>query len=210
MKNSNNEVALVGLSQLSVNANVGMDEVVSIFISRFEDQQHSDRSFLQKEMAQVNSQIKALGETARTAAITAVTGSLGNTHDVGAFITYAISVDLKNSNLDWDKGQVSVRVSHKMVALVAADTYNKTSEGSVNVVVAIDANIVVEYQNLMARKAELTEQLTAVNNNLRDISRKERTVRAKLATMKLEEAGMSDLLNSPELLALVDGSVIDG
>jgi len=204
MNNSNKDVSIVvgsALDQIQNNINVGMEDVVAVFLSRYETSLHTERATLQKEMGLINGQIKTLHDGFLTLVKEWVEHS--GTVGVNNFGLVEVEVKLeKNLNVDWNKGVVNYVLETSVRSLsVDADTYRSKSSGTVAGVHTID---VTEYNQLMEQKNVLTEKLTIVNNNLRDVSRKERQVRGQLAELKLKNLGMEDLLNEPTLIGLIN------
>lgn len=208
MKNSNIAVLGAGLAGLSLNASVGMDDVISVFITKYEDQQISDRQFLQKEMIELNKVIKGLVDSA-TAVAQAGVARYEVTEDNGMFV---VQVKVRSDNpvsLDWNKGVAQV-ILLSTVTSKSVVGYQSEVSGTMKAEVALNGSDTERYHELMARKTDLTEKLNQVQANLRDVSRKERQVRGKLAELKLGEEGMEALLTNTNLLALVNESVLKG
>lgn len=207
MNNSKN-VAVVGLAGLSVEASVGLDEVISVFISRYEDQQIADRQTIQASMIAINKDIKDVVEDVTEKVRSVVAGYAMNA-DNGIVVTTVELAERDAIQLCWDKGVATISLTSKIKSKTVSG-YSGEVSGTVKIELPIDGADVDRYKQLMADKAKMTDQLNQVQTNLRDVSRKERQVRGKLAQMKLAEAGMSDLLNDAGLLALVDESVLNG
>ncbi len=212
MSNSN-KVAVVGanagLAALTVGASVGMDDVVSVFITRYEDQQISDRQFIQKEMIELNKVIKDLVSAVTAAVRKSVTRYEVN-EDNGQFTVQVRAKTEDNAiNLDWNKGVAQITLLSTVTSKSVVGYQGEVS-GTIKAEIVINGNDTEYYHELMANKTDLTEKLNQVQANLRDVSRKERQVRGKLAQLKLDDAGFGELLNDAALLALVDDSVMKG
>jgi len=111
--------------------------------------------------------------------------------------------------LDWSTGKAAVSLE-TYVKSKTCTGYNSDDSAYFHVEVIILQEIVDSYHELMKTKDGIMDALNVVNGNLRDISRKERQVRGQLARMKLTDDGMEDILNAPELRALIDDSVVAG
>lgn len=206
--NNSKKLAVVGLSGLALNAAVGMDDVISVFITRYEDKQIADRKALQAEILEVNKDIKSVVESVTAAARSAATGHEVN-EDNGLFTTtVTVNADGNAISLDWDKRIATVSMFGKIKSKSHGGYHGETS-GTVKIELPIEDADADRYKELMAKKTDLTDKLNQVQTNLRDVSRKERQVRGALAQKKLSEAGMDDLLNDSGLLALVDESVLN-
>lgn len=210
--NKTNQLATLtaGLGAMSVNASVGMDEVVSIFICRLEEDLHAQRKSCQSAMIRLNDEIKTL-TTQLLATCGAAIASVERVIE-DDFVKITISLDSKEPTINWNDNQVTYVVRQKTESkMIGKNNYSPSSSHSVSVALPIDDGIKFVYDNVMGQKAKLTDRMNLIQSELRDLARRERAVRAKVAEMKLTEAGMGDLLENNELLKLVNlDNIIEG
>lgn len=198
------QVSVKSLDQINSNMNVGMEDVVNVFISRHEDALHSQREQLQGELKTINGQIADVtsGEVKRVTALVKMNGSVIDNEVV------RVEVGLRDDSvqLDWEKKVINYQTEITTKSKTVLSGYNNGGTQTVVGKDTITQAAMVQYGDLMSAKGVLTEKLTIVNNGLRDLARKERKVRGIIAEKKLNAMGMEDLLGDQQLLALIDGS----
>ena len=202
--------AMAGLGAMSINANVGMDEVVSIFISRLEEDLHNQRKSCQATLISKSNEIKEL----TTQLVSTLRVAIKSVERVveDEFVKSTTTLNSSEPTVQWEYDQVIFYVSQKFeTKLPGRNNYSGNSTNTVPVAMPIDDGIKSVYSTLMGDKSKITDRLNQIQTELRDLSRRERAVRAKVAEMKLNDAGMGDLLNNSDLLQLVDlGNIIEG
>lgn len=202
-----NDSKSVVLAGVTLNATIGMEDVISVFISKYEDQQIADRTSLQKTVLDLNNRIKQLVDVV-TASVLAEVKEYEVDGDDGLF---SMEVKVKSGDdgikLNWDTGVARIVLSTRIKSN-SVSGYSGEQSGSIYVEVPLLEEDVVKYKALIVHKTELLNKLNQVQHNLRDVSRKERQVRGVLAQWKLIEAGMGELLVDNNLLALVSESVL--
>ena len=191
------------LAQLTSNLQVGMEDVVNVFIARLEDSLHNQRENLQGQVRNLKTKLEELNDEQKLRKDDIELVSIQTQY-------VEISQKLDDVRVNWEKGIVSIDVetttkSRKYVG--KSDYYDKKeSTSEVQVHLSISPKALNEHNSLNKEIADLTAELMKVNNQLRDMSRKERQVRGVIATKKLTEMGMEDLLNDGDLLAIVNNS----
>lgn len=203
MNNSNatKELTTV-MANIQTDLKVDMKDVVDVFLSKYENSLHSERTLLQKEMGVINTDIKNLTKKIVDGAESFIKSSLVVTTNLGLVV-----VELKlesEPTIDWSKQQVNYQLGSSVKSVSVHEGYRCSSTGTIVGVLPVPAADQTNYHSLMDTKNGLTDKLTVVNNNLRDIGRKERQIKGLLAEKKLQEIGMEGLLNEPSLLALIN------
>lgn len=199
MSNSKS-VSTTTFDQINANLNVGIDDVVNVFISKYEDGLIAQRTSKQLEVKQINNQINQVVEEL-DAEVERFKEQYEQTITIGTLKSeYSIK---KNCTTLWESQKVICTVSILTTVAGQTDSYYCGSNSIVKVDMTIPNEIQSEYKQLLSSKTILLEQLQELNGLLRDVSRKERQVRGRIAEQKLENLGMTDLLNEPSLLKLV-------
>lgn len=188
------QVALI--ESMTSNVNIGINEVVSIFVAKHETELFRRKDKLADQIHKVKQ------------ALSDLTAKVVN------------GVDKSKYEADLPQLGLKVRVDHVHARW---EGHYRCKAG--NVEIEITASFVdgTEYRQTMSKseiipihpvdleeRAALNERLSALNADLLDvmtqikqISRKERQIRGRIAEMKLEQAGQSDLLNHPDLVKLI-------
>lgn len=192
------------LAHIQSSLQVGMEDVVNVFISRLEDDLHAKRERLQTSIRNLKTKIEELTDEQKNRSCEVNLVSINN-----PFVSITQRCDDIISVL-WDTSLVSINVVTTVRSLKYQKHtayYNKEcTSGEVEVQLTISPDAVLEYKQLNNEISELTAELVKVNTDLREMSRKERKVRGIIAEMKLKDMGMEDLLNEPQLLAIVNNS----
>lgn len=200
---------IAGLAVVGSDVQVGMQDVADVFLSRYETSLEAERKALQAKLIAASNQIKAATELAQSQAITTVQAAgLTRTFDTGLMLLTVTAGD--KPAVDWDKGSVGVTITTRVESKTRQTGYSRTTEGSVLVDVNVSPQIMADYKEQMATKATITERLNEVQSMLRNMSSKERQIRGKIAELKLQSLGATELLENPQLLGLVDLSDIVG
>lgn len=177
------------LSAISNNVVVGLDEVVAVFVSRYEDDLYSKRA----EKATLIKELKQKIQNLTTSVINKLdTTAYEVTNDI-----LEIKSVVDNVTVEWNNSRYSICVEIKNID----GSYGYISK---RLYVALDVNDVAQHTDLVEKCTLAESEFMVLNNEIRDISRKERKVRARISEMKLREGGFTDLLENPELLALVN------
>jgi hypothetical protein len=193
------------LNQINANINVGIDDVVNVFVAQYENGLILERTSNQRLLQNLSKQIKEIEtfvlESSKNFRL--FSDAIG-TKDLGLF-TLTTSIDDKSFLIDWEKGTIRYTIDTKLKSnTFTGDNYNTYTSGSFYGQMTIGSTSIVEYREAMAAKSRISAILAEINNSLRDVSRKERAIRGKIAEQKLTSMGMTDLLNNPQLLQLVD------
>jgi len=184
------------ISNLSANINVGIDEVVTVFVSQYEEKLFDKRKELNSELTDVKKQLQSLEE------------EVANTVDIKQYVTEGTVIGVKTEvtdvNIVWDRN--SKKREPEIVVCVEVKSTFKTDYNnnfSHNFKFPIDQKYVKINDGLEEDKERISSELVEINNQIKSIGRKERQVRAKVASMKLEESGYTDLLSNSDLVGLI-------
>lgn len=202
MEKTKNEV----MASIESNVSVGMGEVVNVFLAQYENRLHAEREAAQKEISVLNKQIQ---ETTDQSLIEFNT--FMNQSDLGSLDNGFVTVTVKlrpDPIVHMDKGYVQSTMETTLTSksTLSNDGSYKKDTSYVNIQVLIEIGLVQRYKDLMVAKNEQTSLLAKINADLRDINRKERQIRGRIAEMKLKDMGMEQLLIEPTLLQLISES----
>jgi len=179
-----------------VTASVGMNEVVSVFVAKYETALIEKRDRLQQLVKSLKSQLAALDKAL-------IDGVNKAAYEVNV-PTLNVKVEVESVTVNWTKEQAKsfVSVNTKLKDNdKGEDRYGYGFQKSFKINVnSIDFDDKVRLDGEL--EAANTELLAAIGQ-LKDVGRKERQVRATIAEQQLEQAGMSDLLGNTDLQKLI-------
>lgn len=192
--NESNDKQIAALSAMSSDVNVGMDEVVSVFVSRYETQLFDKKDEVGKNIKTVKAELADLDDRL----VAAVDKDQYNT----SIISLNISTKVDGVNVNWGKKENYVNIE---IEVKDNDKTNRYSHSfTKNVKLAILDGDVKKHTDLDDTLENLKTDLAEVMGLIKAVSRKERQVRGRISEMKLQESGFAGLLDSPELTKLVE------
>lgn len=184
---------MTGIAKIDINAQVGINEVVAIYVSKYETNLSDKKKLIADAIRSTKHEIEELIEMIRGSinvskyanvdlSVLGLTAEgevdlFWTTDYRGKQYTYRISVNVKGDQ-------------HRHINLFQRDFPMNTQH-------------VAAYESLTAKLKEQEFELQQVIMDLKAVNQKERQVRARLAEMKLQEAGV-ELHSHPELLKLVE------
>lgn len=183
------------LSNIKTDINVGMDEVVTVFISKYETDLYAKKDDLsrqikdkKKEIADIETQlIKSVDTSQYTTTIQLLN----------------ITSKCKDVSVQWANRENPNRIVVE-VELKDEDSESRySSTFGKNIYIPIDAVTASLRDELVEQEKELSQEMVDVMLLTKSVSRKEREVRGRIAEKKLNEAGYSELLNDADMLKLV-------
>ena len=192
----NNSTPTSALSLIQTNVNVGMDEVVNVFVSKYEDGLYVKKDDLSSKIKVVKREIETLDKTL-----------ISNT-STSQYETSVVSLGLvskvESVKVIWATeheklNKINININIK-------DIDSKSSYGNSmtkTIVVEIGQTDVVQHKTLLDDLQRLNDDLMNVMNEIKSISRKERQIRGKISEMKLEQSGLNELLNNKDMLSLI-------
>ena len=189
--------AVQGLIESDVK--IDLDAVVSVYVSQYEDALFTKKKDLSKRIKGVKDDIKILEKTLER--------SIDKTeYDIKVPVLDLIS-KVDKIEINWENEDDGYKGSTIKVRVQVSEK-EKTDRWSTDSLtttrsVKISSKDIKDKTNwekeLEGLNAELLETMSAIKG----VSRKERQVKGKISGMKLDAGGHGALLNSPELLALV-------
>jgi hypothetical protein len=186
-------IALIG-SQV----NVGMDEVVAVFVAQYEENLFTRRDELQRLIKEVKAELEGIDADL-----------LESVDDEDYEFTNSIlniEAVVDSKKVLWDvEGERHITKPSIVVSIKVSDADKRGWDGSFTKRIPIpltkaDINLHTKATN---RLTEHRNELNEVMALIKSVSRKERQVRGRIAAMKLKESGFEDLLESTELQQLV-------
>jgi hypothetical protein len=198
MYKMNTIVTTVGLSALTSNINVGMDEMVSVFVAKHEKALFDKKEALSVAIKNAKKDLVDLDK----AIISSVDPMDFNVSIIVPELEF--EVKLNNVVIFWEDRYNPHKKNHYQVTVHVYERISNTRIGSHNKILPIEASSITEHDELKSKLDQLNTDLTEVLTQISSISRMERAVRGCISEMKLKESGFEELLSNPELLQLVE------
>lgn len=192
------------LNNIELNAQVNMDDVVNIFISRYETTLHDQFGQIQVALKEHSKKLAGLD----LEALAKLKEDFVLADEVIArnalFETKQSYGDIK---IIWTEGTATFEIKHVTTPVVGCKMVSyqevESNKNSFNIKVNLHEHFVSAYKRLNEEGTKLRDELLATNQKLQQVDRKARQIKGLIAEKKLEQAGMTDLLNNTELAQLV-------
>lgn len=170
---------------------VSMDDVVSAFVSQYENNLYARKAELSKQIRAIEKDLEENEKDLRAA----VNGDEWK----GETLPFGLTYEVKQGAVNWKDKVVNFSISVKEKS--SPERWGTTI--TVNKSKAIPAKFIkvkdAAEDELNTLRAELSEVLV----NLKSVTRKERQVRGRIAMRKLEDSGYASLMQDAELIKLV-------
>lgn len=189
------------VSAMSNNVNVGIDEVVSVFVSQYEDNLFDKKKELSGEIKRLKGELSDLDKRLKGSVDTKQYETKVPVINISSKVE-DVDVRWKGDDSHYDKIKKSVvRVSIEVSDNDDNDRYSSSFTKRVDIPVTnADQKL---HDSLTSDLEGANSELVEIMGLIKSVSRKERQVRGRISAMKLEESGFADLLESPEMLQLV-------
>lgn len=189
---SDNKEVLLG-NEFSLDVNIGIDEVVSVFVSQYEDNLFERKKDLSKNIKELKKDVVNLEKKV----LETVDVSIYNTtNDV-----LGIKSEVKKGyvNVSWIDGEITISID-----ITDLDNTSRYSNNMNKVRrLKVDSSSLLSYKELTEEIELLSGELMEVLSLIKSVSRKERQIRGKVSEMKLKESGYDNLLGNQEIMKLV-------
>lgn len=187
-----------------VDAAVSMDDIVNVFVSKFEEELYSRRGSVQQSVKNNTAEKNKLKELIQSEVADSVKGMFTKTVLApGVVVNYKIKAGNEGDLDKSTKWPVSVE-SHVAIdseAISFADHSSKTV--SMNILVAVNPDHIEHWKQLTNTMNQLKEQLVVLNSEIQGVDRKTRQVKGLIAGQKLADAGMENLLGNEEIAKIL-------
>ena len=189
------------MEQVEMNAKINLDDIVNVFVSKFEDEAYAKRDKVQKELKSLKEARKASEKLAVQAAIDTF-----KSDKVLSFPAFSMQFVIKCGELSGENVVLNCLINLTAVGNVKFGSYSSPNEDStyVNILQPIPPAVLKELEDFESKENVYVQDLMKINEELKTIGRKTRKLKGKLAEKKMNELGMKDLLNNEELLAIVN------
>lgn len=199
MSTSKGELAAVqGL--IATDVSIDLDAVVSVYVSQYEDSLFIKKKDLSKQIKGIKDDLKILEKTL----IQSIDKSK---YDISVpvldLISKVSSVELNWGDEDEDYADSKIVIKIDVAEKEKTERYGR-NELTTKRKVAVPAKSIRDKASWEKELSGLNGELLETMSLIKGVSRKERQVKGKISGMKLDAGGFGELLNSPELLKLVE------
>ena len=179
---------------IKTKAKMAMPEMTSIFLSKYEDQLYNLKNELTENLSDTRKQLETHQETVKLKAQSKFE-KYNNQTMKNLGLTSQVP-EPSSFELDFYNAEVTCNVR-----ILDEKERNKCS---VEVTTKITKADVETYEDLNKKIEDYKNKLTSTVNKIGDMSRKERQVKARISELRLEEAGLTNLLEDQEMLKLIE------
>jgi len=180
------------LNNIGFTAAIGINEVVSVYVSKYENGLLAKKDDLSSQIREIKKNLADLDQEI----IDSVDTSKFKSVDVSA-LDLSVEVDVQ---IYWTESW-KVKANSTLTSVKFVNKEINTTVKSLNEPIA--PHFVKSHKEMTEQLTTLQGELLEVNNDLKTVSRKEREIRGRLAEIKMGEEGMADLVNNDQLLQLI-------
>lgn len=199
---------ITNLTQLQLNASLSFDDVINVFVSKYEDELYAMRTNIQALMRTVESNIDKLKAQLVNAYTEELLGAYQAAHPNIAF-------SFPNPTLHYDEsaktasivGNVSYTIPRpNQMNIIVSYGYNHTLDlikHSEQAFVTVRPADLEQLNTLCAEKVELISQFQVINAALQGLERKVRQIKAYVAAERLKAEGYQALLDDDNIKTML-------
>ena len=178
-------------------AKIAMPEVVSVFISKYENELYDRKAALSESVAQHN---KDLGVHE---ALVIEAADFSKYDGIKVPALNVISVLKDEITVDWDDEEIDATVTFHNIDKDLVLRRDHQTGFSKKFTSPISKQHLKTREKILKDITDETSQLTVILSKIGDMSRKERQVKARISEMRLEEQGLEGFLQDSEMLKLI-------
>jgi len=186
----------IAISTMTSNINVGMDEVVSVFVAKYESGLFAKKDDLSAKIKAIKQEIEQIDRD--------LVKSVDSTDYDVTVPKLGLLFKMGEVLIHW--GETYHHAKNTMMIEIAmfdkSDDYQRAIFTKMENR-PIPADVVTKRDEAKSQLAVLTGELMEVMGLIKSVSRKERQIRGKISEMKLAESGKAGLLDNPEMLQLI-------
>lgn len=181
-------------SVISTNATIALPEIVAIFLSKYETDLYDRKAILQDDITGVKDYIIKHDKVVLKAT------------KFDEYIGLKIpklnieSVKEEDPKISWSLGTTSIVIGIQSTDTPKRDRYSNFNKTFTKPVPKAD---ITTHNSLITKMEKIQAQLSNILNQITDMSRKERQVKARISERRLKEQGLEHFIKSPEMLELI-------
>ena len=183
------------ISEMRNDVVVGLDEVVNVFVSKYEDELFVKKDVVSNKLKVVKSDIDYLVKKLKEIDVSKYEWVK---EDIG------LKCVLKSVELNWKDGKGVVEVCKVVVDIDSDKNDWRVDKIERNIKLDVGKSECDIYFGLKVDQENIKNELFEVMNLIKNVSRKERKIKSKISEMKLKESGYGELLEDREMLKLIE------
>lgn len=175
---------------MTTDLQVSMDDVVSAFVSQYENNLYARKKDLSKQIRALE---EDLGQVEKD-----VRGNVTSDEFTDHVLPFGLTIKSNEGTIDYAKKTITFGIEIK-----EHNSSRWSNSISINKSKKIPAKFINRHDKIVKQLDALRADLSEVLVNLKSVTRKERQVRGRIALRKLEDSGYASLMADPELIQLV-------
>lgn len=188
------------LEVMTTDVNVGMNDVIAIFVSRYERDLTDLRTKLQAEVKQLKKEI-----VDHEKAIVASVDRDQYNHSVHAL---GVKFRVQDVAVVWNRDNYGDKIKNKIVVTIGLRDLNSKRDEEYNdwtkqIKTPMDVVDIEMHSSLETSLETANTKLLDVLQKLKNVSMKERELRGRMAEMKMTQAGYGELVNDEAMMSLI-------
>lgn len=183
-------------SIIKAEAKIAMPEVVSVFISKYENELYERKATLSETIAQHNKDLATHEKTVISAA------DFSKYADIKVPKLGIVSVIKDEIVINWDEETITAVIGFENME-EAKYRRDRSTNFSKRFTSPISVKNIRLRDAVLKEVGEATSQLAVIISKIGDMSRKERQVKARISEMRLQEQGLEGFLQDKEMLKLI-------
>ena len=183
------------ISEMRNDVVVGLDEVVNVFVSKYEEGLFEKKDVVSNKLKSVKSDIDYLIKKLKEVDVSKYEWMK---EDIG------LKCVLKGVELRWKDGKGVIGICSVVVEINNDGNDWRVDKIGRNIKLDVGKNECEIYFDLMKDEENIKNELFEVMNLIKNVSRKERKIKSKISEMKLKESGYGELLEDREMLKLIE------
>lgn len=188
------QVAVSIAPAMTNNVNVGMDEVVSVFVAKYENGLFDKKDKLAAAIRSAKTKLAGFDGAAKA--------SVDVSKYTGSVPVLGLKFEPRSElSVQWKTGSYNEQGINMQVRMTTMDGEHEHTQ---HITLPLPAALLKQYEAVVAEIDQASVELTDVITLIKQVGRKERQVRGRIAEMKLAESGLSELLNNAEMLQLIE------
>lgn len=175
---------------MTTDLQVSMDDVVSAFVSQYENNLFARKKDLGKQIRALEQDLEQVEKDVR--------GNVTSDEFTDHVLPFGLTIKSNEGTIDY---------LNKRITFGIEISERNSSRWSNNISISkskkIPAKFINRHDKIVKQLDALRADLSEVLVNLKSVTRKERQVRGRIALRKLEDSGYASLMADPELVQLV-------
>jgi hypothetical protein len=192
-----NTAVTTQLNDINTNISIGMDEVVSVFVAKYEDGLFTKKDELTNAIKAAKAELVRIEE--ELIAFSETTKAQFEVNVPALDITFRVT----KIEINWDNNRYNPNTIQFVVDGEEFSKSNSCGQIRLNRFRPIPESVLAQEKAINAQLKARSAELFVVLESIKSVGRKERQIRGRISELKIAESGLSSLLTNPDMLKLV-------